>query len=296
MEAQAMSVADLTSKFGVPGVVAFAENEHGLVKAVVSHAAGSGELYLQGAQLTAWQPSGAKPVIFTSSHAVYAPGKAIRGGVPVIFPWFGPHPTDPKAPQHGWARTADWQLDNVEAGSEGVAFDLSLAGEDFALAYRISFGAALELRLAAHNNSGKPANFQEALHTYFAVSDVERVAVLGLEASTHIDKTANMARVPGSGTLLKLAKETDSVYLDVPDRLIVHDPDWNRRIVIDKAGAASAIVWNPWPEKAAAMADLGADNQRGFICVETGNVADDDISLPPGATHEMTTRISLDAG
>jgi glucose-6-phosphate 1-epimerase len=105
-----------------------------------------------------------------------------------------------------------------------------------------------------------------------------------------------MARVPGAGTLLKLTKETDSVYLDVPDRLTIHDPAWERRIVIDKAGAASAIVWNPWPEKAAAMADLGADNQRGFICVETGNVADDDISLPPGATHEMTTRISLDAG
>jgi glucose-6-phosphate 1-epimerase len=291
-----MSVADLTSKFGVPGVVAFAESGPGLVKAVVSHGSGNGELFLQGAQVTAWQPSGAKPVIFTSSLAVYAPGKAIRGGVPVIFPWFGPHPTDPKAPQHGWARTAAWQLDNVEAGADGVAFELSLATEDFTLAYRIVFGPALELRLAAHNTATKPASFQEALHTYFAVSDVERVAVLGLEASTHIDKTANMARVPGAGALLKLAKETDSVYLDVPDRLTIHDPEWERRIVIDKCGAASAIVWNPWPEKAAAMADLGADNQRGFICVETGNVGDDDISLPPGATHEMTTRISLDAG
>jgi glucose-6-phosphate 1-epimerase len=296
MEARAMSVADLTSKFGVPEVVAFAESEHGLVKVVVSHGSGTGELFLQGAQVTAWQPSGAKPVIFTSSHAVYAPGKAIRGGIPVIFPWFGPHPTDPKAPQHGWARTASWQLDNVEAGADAVTFELSLAADGFALAYRVVFGAALELHLTAHNISAKPATFQEALHTYFAVSDVERVAVLGLEASTHIDKTANMARVSGSGTLLKLAKETDSVYLDVPDRLTIHDPDWERRIVIDKCGAASAIVWNPWPEKAAAMADLGADNQRGFICVETGNVADDDISLPPGATHEMTTRISLDAG
>jgi glucose-6-phosphate 1-epimerase len=291
-----MSVADLTSKFAIPGVVAFAESEHGLVKAVVSHGSATGELFLQGAQVTGWQPSGAKPVIFTSSHAMYAPGKAIRGGIPVIFPWFGPHPTDPKAPQHGWARTAAWQLDKVEAGADRVTFDLSFATEGFALAYRVFFGAVLELHLAAHNTSAKPVTFQEALHTYFAVSDVERVAVLGLEASIHIDKTADMARVSGSGTVLKLTKETDSVYLDVPDRLTIHDPDWDRRIVIDKCGAASAIVWNPWPEKAAAMADLGADNQRGFICVETGNVANDDINLPPGATHEMTTRISLDAG
>ena len=291
-----MSVADLTSKFGVPGVVEFAESDDGLVKAVVSQDGLTGELFLQGAQVTTWQPAGAKPVIFTSSRAVYAPGKAIRGGIPVIFPWFGPHPTDPKAPQHGWARTAAWQLDDVDTTGDAVTFDLSLVGDEFSLAYRVVFGAVLELRLSAHNTSSKPASFQEALHTYFAVSDIADVAVLGLEASTHIDKTANMTRVPGAGTLLKLTKETDSVYLDVPDRLTIHDPAWDRRIVIDKAGAASAIVWNPWPEKAAAMADLGADNQRGFICVETGNVADDDINLPPGATHEMTTRISLDAG
>jgi glucose-6-phosphate 1-epimerase len=105
-----------------------------------------------------------------------------------------------------------------------------------------------------------------------------------------------MARVRGIGAPLTLAKETDSVYLGVPDRLTIHDAAWDRRIVIDKAGASSAIVWNPWPEKAAAMADLGADNWRGFICVETGNVADDDINLPPEAAHEMTTRISLHAG
>jgi glucose-6-phosphate 1-epimerase len=291
-----MSVADLASKFGVPGVVDFAESEHGLIKAVVSQGGMTGELFLQGAQVTAWQPADAKPVIFTSSRAVFAPGKAIRGGVPVIFPWFGPHPTDPKAPQHGWARTAEWQLDNVDTADDGVTFGLSLATDGFALTYHVVFGPELVLRLAARNTAAKPTTFQEALHTYFLVSNVERVAVLGLQASTHIDKTANMARVPGSGALLKLAKETDSVYLDVPDRLTIHDPAWDRRIIIDKAGAASAIVWNPWPEKAAAMADLGADNWRGFICVETGNVADDDINLPPGATHEMTTRISLHAG
>ena len=291
-----LSVADLTRRFGIPGTVAFAESEDGLVKAVVSHRGTTGELYLQGAQVTAWQPPGARPVIFTSSHAVFAPGKAIRGGIPVIFPWFGPHPTDPKAPQHGVARTAPWQLDRVEAEGEGIAFGLSLATEGFALSYRVVFGPELLLCLATRNTSPHAARYQEALHSYFAVSDVERIGVLGLEASTHIDKTADMARVPGSGAVLKLAKETDSVYLGVPGCLTLHDPDWQRRIVIDKAGAASAIVWNPWPEKAAAMADLGVDNWRGFVCVETGNAADDDINLPPGATHEMTTRISLDAG
>ena len=291
-----MNAATLASQFSIAGALDFVDTENGLAKAVVSCGGMTGELFLQGAQVTQWQPAGARPVVFLSSRVNLAPGKAIRGGVPVIFPWFGPHPSDPAAPQHGLVRATPWQLDSAERTADGVTLGLSLAVEGFALTYRVSFGQELGLHLAARNTSAKPAAYEEALHTYFAVSDVERVMVSGLEASTSIDKTANMARVHGTGAPLTLAKETDSVYLDVPDRLTIHDAAWDRRIVIDKAGAGSAIVWNPWPEKAAAMADLGADNQRGFICVETGNVADDHINLPPGAAHEMTTRISLHDG
>ena len=291
-----MSVADF-EKHRIAGAVEFAETEHGLVKAVVSHAGVSGELVLQGAQVTAWQPPGARPVIFTSPRAVFAPGKAIRGGVPVIFPWFGPHPSDPTAPQHGTARTAPWQLDRVDAtGSDGLTAELSLATSGFDLSYRVVFGAELCLSLAARNTTAEPAAFEEALHTYFAVSDVERIRVSGLETSASIDKTANMTRRPPAGAALTLTKENDSVYFDVPDRLTIADPGWGRHIVVEKTGAASTIVWNPWPEKAAAMADLGAENSRGFVCVETGNVADNRITLAPGATHTMTTRISLDGG
>jgi glucose-6-phosphate 1-epimerase len=294
MEAM-MSVADF-EKHRIAGAVEFAETEGGLVKAVLSHAGANGELVLQGAQVTAWQPPGARPVIFTSPRAVFAPGRAIRGGIPVIFPWFGPHPSDPAKPQHGTARTALWQLDHASTAGAGVTFELSLATSGFDLAYRVVFGASLHLTLATRNTRAEPATFEEALHTYFAVSDVERVRISGLETSGSIDKTANMSRRPPAGAALALTKETDSVYLGVPDRLTIADPGWGRRIVVEKTGAASAIVWNPWPEKAAAMADLGAENWRGFVCVETGNVADNRLTLPPGATHTMTTRISLDGG
>jgi glucose-6-phosphate 1-epimerase len=295
MEAM-MSVADL-EKHRIAGAVEFAETRDGLVKAVVSHRGASGELVLQGAQVTAWQPPGARPVIFTSPRAVFAPGKAIRGGIPMIFPWFGPHPSDSTKPQHGTARTAPWQLDRVDAtGFDGVAFDLSLATSGFDLAYRVVFGTELQLSLAARNTTAEPATFEEVLHTYFAVSDVESIRIAGLETSGSIDKTANMSRRPAAGAALALTKETDSVYLGVPDRLTIADPGWGRRIVIEKTGAASVIVWNPWPEKAAAMGDLGGENWRGFVCVETGNVADDRVTLLPGATHAMTTRISLDGG
>jgi glucose-6-phosphate 1-epimerase len=291
-----MNAAELASRFRIAGIVEFAETGQGLAKAQIALGGATGEVVLQGAQVTAWQPAGGRPVIFTSPNAVFAPGKAIRGGIPVIFPWFGPHPSDPKAPQHGYARTADWRLDRVAREGDAVRLNLSLAVEGFELGYRVTVGAALGLELAVRNTSGREATFEEALHTYFRVSDVERISVSGLEGCAFIDKTADFARRPPAGSPLTLAKETDSVYLDTPDTLVVGDPGWARRIVVAKQGAASAIVWNPWPEKAAAMSDLGADNWRGFVCVETGNAADNRIALAAGAEHRMTTSIAVDAG
>jgi glucose-6-phosphate 1-epimerase len=296
MEAMTMNAAELTSRFRIAGVVEFAETEHGLVKAMVARAGMTGELYLQGAHVTTWQPAGARPVIFTSSRAIFAPGKAIRGGIPVIFPWFGPHPTDPAQPQHGLVRAVAWQLDRVEQSAEGVALELSLAREGFGLRYRVVFGEELQLSLVVRNTSDNATSFEEALHSYFAVSDVEHVAVSGLEACSFIDKTAGLQLCPPAGGPLMLSKETDRVYLSTPDSRAVLDPGWGRRIIIATTAAASTIVWNPWPEKAAATADLGADNWRGLVCVETGNAADNRVHLPAGDIHEMTTRITVDAG
>ena len=290
-----MSVAELQSRFGIPGVVEFAETAQGLAKARVSLDGMTAELFVQGAQITAWQPAGASPVIFTSPNSAFAPGRAIRGGIPVIFPWFGPHPTDLKQPQHGFARTAMWRLDAVEREAGAVTLALSLTPDDFAVSFRVTFGTALAVELAVQNRSGRALDFEEALHTYFSVSDIEKVSVSGLEGSVFIDKTAALRRCPPAGATLSLTRETDSVYLDTPDRLAIDDPGLRRRIGIAKTGAASAIVWNPWAEKAAAMADLGAAAWRSMICVETGNAADNKIRLAAGAEHRMTTRITVDA-
>jgi glucose-6-phosphate 1-epimerase len=291
-----MRATELASRFRIAGIVEFAETEQGLVKAQVSLDGMSGELVLQGAQVTEWRPGGAWPVIFTSRNAVFAPGKAIRGGIPVIFPWFGPHPTRPDLPQHGFVRTADWRLDAVERYGPGeVAMALSFDSDEFVVSYRVTFGPELRLALTVRNRAAQEIAFEEALHSYFAVSDVERVSVTGLEQCAFIDKTAGMQRRPPAGAALSLSKETDSVYLATPASLALHDPGWRRRIRIDKTGVASAIVWNPWAEKAAAMADLGADQWRSMICVETGNVADNRIVLPAGGEHQMSTRIAVDA-
>lgn len=298
-----MGAAELASRFRVAGV-AFADTEHGLVRVQVSQGGSAGELFLQGAQVTAWQPAGQRPVIFTSARAVFAPGKAIRGGVPVILPWFGPHPTAPTAPQHGVARTAPWRLERVEeAMADGIGLTLALdgAGSDWwpeaAVArLRVVFGSELRLDLAVENRAAQAIEFEEALHAYFAISDIASVSVTGLEGCRFIDKTAGGARRPPTGGRLTLASETDSVYLDTPATVAIEDPAWRRRILVEKEGAASTIVWNPWADKAAAMADLGPDQWQGMICVEAGNVADNKISLAAGATHRMSTRISVAGG
>ena len=301
-----MRAKEFTAKFGIAGVLDFIETEHGLVKAAISLGGIAGELYLQGAQVTAWRLPGERPVLFTSPKAVFVPGKAIRGGIPIVFPWFGPHRHAPTAPQHGFARTAPWHLDGVEtAGAERLTLTLSLGNGDagrqfwpepFRAIYSVTFARALSLRLTVQNRATHPITFEEALHCYFAISDVTSVAISGLAGTTYVDKIQASRRKPQTAALVTVGAETDRVYLDTPTRCVIEDRGWRRRVVIKKNGAASTVVWNPWAEKGAAMADLGDPAWRGMVCVEAGNVADDEVRLTAGGERQMSTVISVDAG
>ena len=301
-----MQAKELTAQFGIAGVLDFVETEHGLVKAAVSLDGIVGEVYLQGAQLTAWQPPGEHPVLFTSPNSAFASGRAIRGGIPIIFPWFGASRHAPAAPQHGFARTAPWHLDKVEtSGRESLTLTLSLGDSDvgssfwpepFRAIYTVVFARTLSLRLAVQNRAPHPITFEEALHTYFAISDIAGIAVSGLGGTTYIDKTDAARRKPQATPLVTITAETDSVYLDTPRQCAIEDRGWRRRVVIEKDGAASSVVWNPWAEKAAAMADLGDPAWRGMVCVETGNIADNEVRLAADGEHQMSTVISVHAG
>jgi glucose-6-phosphate 1-epimerase len=301
-----MQAETLTAEFGIAGILDFVETEHGLVKAVISLDGMAGELYLQGAHLTAWQPRGGRPVLFTSPNSGFAPGRAIRGGIPIIFPWFGPSRHAAAAPQHGFARTAPWHLDGVEtAGRESLTLTFSLSDSDvgspfwpepFRATYTVVLAQTLSLRLAVQNRATHPIIFEEALHTYFAISDIADIAISGLTGTTYIDKTDAAQRKRQTAALVTITAETDSVYLDTPGQCSIEDRGWRRRVVIKKDAAASSVVWNPWAEKAAAMADLGDTAWRGMVCVEAGNIADNEIGLAADGEHQMSTEISVDAG
>jgi glucose-6-phosphate 1-epimerase len=300
-----MRAKELTAEFGMAGLN-FDETEHGLVKATISLNGMAGEVFLQGAQVTGWQPPGERPVLFTSSNSTFAPGRAIRGGIPIIFPWFGASPHALAAPQHGFARTAPWHLDSVEtADRTSMALTFSLDDGDigspfwpepfraiYTVVFTVVFAQTLSLRLAVQNRAARPILFEEALHTYFMISDVTGIAISGLAGTTYIDKTDAAARKAQTTALVTLTAEKDSVYLNTPRQCAIEDRGWRRRI-IQKEGASPTVVWNPWTEKAAAMADLGDPAWRAMVCVETGNIADNKVCLVADGDHQMSTTISV---
>jgi glucose-6-phosphate 1-epimerase len=295
-------IGELEARFGIADVVRFEAGPGGLIRAVVTTASALGQVYLHGAHVTHYEPAGERPILFTSPRSRFVAGKAIRGGVPVIFPWFGPRAGHPTAPEHGFARVAEWVLDSVVRHDDGsVAVTLRLDSSDatraswphdFRLLHRIVFGPRLEMTLEVENRGRDAFSFEEALHTYLLVGDVRRATIAGLEGASFIDKTDGLTRKRLGDRPMRLDAATDRVFLDTRMPCTVDDPVFGRQLVVEKSGSATTVVWNPWSEKAAAMADLGADAWPSMLCVETANAADDAVALAPGARHRMTAVVS----
>jgi len=279
----------------MPDPLHLEQTPNGLTRAVISTDQAEAELWLQGAHLTQWTPRGQQPVLFTSSRSLYEPGKPIRGGVPLIFPWFGPREG---APMHGIARIRDWKFENSRAREDGtLEVELSLASEEpapFHLLFRIAIGAHLEMELEVRNPAPEELTFEEAMHTYFAIGDIHQATVSGLEGTDYIYKTDNFQRKHQPPEPLRFAKETDQIHLNTTAACVIHDPAWNRRIVIEKSGSASTVVWNPWIDKTRTLPDMAAEDWREMLCVETANVGDSAIRLAPSGSHRMAMRVHLE--
>lgn len=227
---------------------------------------------------------------------MFAPGVAIRGGIPICWPWFGPHPSDPRAKAHGFARTRTWALEDVVESNDETRVVLSLHSDDetralwpheFELKLEARFGATLDIALTTRNIGAAPFTITEALHTYLCVSDVRSVVVDGLSGATYADKVLGHNDVQ-SKALLHFAGETDSVYTTEGECVII---DGAQRVRVAKRGSGSTVVWNPWIEKAARMADFGDDEWTGMLCVEAANALDAAVTVAPGKTHTIATTI-----
>jgi glucose-6-phosphate 1-epimerase len=289
------SLETLRERFGIPRAVTIVADAHGLPRIEIATPAAEAHVYLHGAHVTHYQPRGGRPVLFMSGRSDFEPGKPIRGGVPVIFPWFGPHPTDPTKPAHGWGRTRPWTLRDVSVDEdEGISVTLSLGPVNgAALTYRVHAGPVLAMELQVRNEADSPLAFEAALHTYLAVADVLEAEVEGLDGRQYLDKVDGMKRKTQSGPVT-ITGETDRVYLNTPDTVTVRDRAGGRRIIVSKQGSNSTVVWNPWVEKAKRMPDFGDDEWPRMLCVETANVAENSISLPPKASHLMKAVVRVE--
>ena len=262
------------------------------------------QIYLHGAHLAAWQPVHARePVLWMSAHSLFKPDKPIRGGVPICFPWFGPHSEDKTVPSHGFGRLTPWTLCDAGETPDGTVH-LTLQLEDdnaspvwphyFHADLRVSIGRTLTVELFVDNPDQIAFSFEEALHTYFRVSNIEQVSVSGLENSEYFDKVTG-SRARQGAEPIRFTGETDRVYAGTQTPCVIHDPGMKRRITIAKRGSHSTVVWNPWVQKARAMADFGDDEWPGMLCIETANVGDASVTLRPEDRHTMTAEITVEA-
>ncbi len=288
----------LNRSFAIPDVLHFEEGRGGLVRAVVAIPEAAAEIYTHGAHVTHYQGAGDAPLLFMSGESRFAPGQAIRGGVPVIFPWFGPKAGDPDAPAHGFGRVAEWEVRStrqLEGGDVRIEFALPWREDRSAhwsapleATYVVAVGATLELELTLRNCGSEDIRVEDALHTYFVVSDVREVSVEGLAGAEYLDKTDGLKRKTQSAEPILITKETDSLYLGTTATCVIEDPVSARRITVEKWGSDSTVVWNPWIAKAKAMPDFGDDEWTRMLCVETVNAADNVLTIAPGCRH--TTR------
>ncbi len=248
--------AELDRQFGVPGVARVREGNGTLPRVQISGSRGDGEIYLHGAHVTSWKPAAYDEVLFMSTKSRWQEGQAIRGGIPICFPWFRAKANDSQAPAHGFARTRMWQLESAE----------------FRLVHRVTFGTELRLELVCTNTGTAPLRFEEALHTYNRVADVEQVRLQGLDSVHFLDNT-------------------DSNTQHAVDLV---DPKMHRRIRLRKNNSFTTVVWNPWRDKASELHDLGDGKWRQFLCVEASNILDAAVNLAPGQEHKMIAVLSVE--
>lgn len=293
--------ADLTARFGMDGRLEFTSPADGMAVADIKTRLCSARIALQGAQVIDWTPAGEKPLIWLSPAAKFSAGKSIRGGIPVCWPWFGAH-ADPSLPAHGFARTVPWRVTAAESRPDDnltLVFELAANAATQALwpyttplQLRITLGRTLQLELITRNEDKREVTLSEALHTYFAVSDVRQVSVTGLDGGDYLDKVTGFDRKTQQGAVT-FDGEVDRIYVDTAAECVIHDPLWQRRILIEKQGSDSTVVWNPWHGKATAMGDMGAEGYLSMLCVESGNAAHNQVRLAPGDEHRLCVRYSI---
>jgi len=284
----------LSNLFGLNGQIKFSYGLGGLLKANLHLPLGSSfEIYFHGAHVTSFKTEFGRELLFVSKNAVFSQTKAIRGGIPVIFPQFGPG----ILPQHGFARDNNWEVHSTGGGKHEVHITLQLKDtEATRKVWPHSFTAKLTTSIiydedhkqsrlhqqlvVTNCNATENFQFTTALHTYFSISNIHTTTVSPVKDLWYTDKTTNSLQQQVEDKII-FTGETDRAYYNAPTVLIVDDAsDPTLQIVLEKKNFVDAVVWNIWSERIKSMSDFSPEDWKNYVCVEVGNIGEP-VSLPP---------------
>ena len=299
-----MTIEQLNADFGLADHLKIVTGKGDLPLVEVASEKARAVISVYGGQVLSYKPANQdNDLMFLSELAYFEEGKAIKGGAPVCWPWFGPDPEDKGRPGHGFMRNRMWQIKQTELQADGnVRVVLGLSDSDetraiwpqsFELAIEINVGESLNIDLVTRNRGDQPFTISQALHTYFRIGDINQTKILGLEGCGYIDKVDGGSEKQQDGEVV-ITSEVDRIYLDVPPELVIEDAALQRSIRIASEGSKSAVVWNPWDEIAAGMGDLQDDDYLRFVCVETTNAATDTVEVGPGDEYRLLANYGVE--
>ncbi|WP_019508141.1 D-hexose-6-phosphate mutarotase [Pleurocapsa sp. PCC 7319] len=299
-----MNIEQLNADYGIANKVKFVSGQGDFPLIEINNEYAKALISLYAGQVISFQPlDQAEDMMFFSSKAYHQEGKAMKGGVPICWPWFGPDPESKGRSSHGFVRNRLWQMREVGTTQDGATkVTMGLVDTEetrkiwdyaFDLAIAITVGSSLTIELITRNTGEQPFSITQALHTYFKVGDINQVQVLGVEDKTYIDKVDSGKQKTQTGAVT-FSGECDRIYLNVPSELIIDDAAFQRKIKIKTSNSNTAIVWNPGATISANMADLGDLDYKNFVCVETANAANEVIEVAAGSEYKMVARYALE--
>lgn len=298
-----IDIEELEDNFSIEGEVGFAELEENMAFITISNKFADADICLYGAQVTSFRPQKTMEILWMSPESYFTEGRPIRGGIPVCFPWFGPHKTDPEKPQHGFARLMYWSVTETASLANGetkVVLQLKSDAEtkkywnhDFCADLTVIIGKTLTVNLKITNISEIPFEYTTALHTYYNVSSVSEITIEGLQNTKYYNQLDGEEYVQETA-LLEIKNAETRHYFDTESNCIINDPVFRRRINVAKSGSKVTTVWNPGELTCAKIDDIPDDGYHSFVCIEAVNAFNNVLSLSPGESHATSAIIGLD--
>lgn len=298
-----MTISALNQQFGISDHLDFFEGTGSLPCIKINNAHAECILSLYGAHVLSIRPTGEPDLLWMSDTSEFEQGKAIRGGIPICFPWFGPHATDSKKPQHGFARLSLWEVKSAQQVKNGST-ELVLTLKDneetmklwpflFEAELTVVAGAAFTISLQIKNTGQQTFTYTDALHTYFNISDLTNLQIEGLAGTSWYNGVGTETTVQQE-EVLTIAAEENRRYINHETDCVITDLGYQRKINVSKNGSKVTVVWNPYKETAKNIGDMPDDGYKTFICVEAANAYIDAVILEPGQLHTISQTFSVE--